>query len=200
MQRHNARLAGAILLLRINPTDAIDLALLVVHALDKRTNSIARKGRTKASVDIRKNQLHNIRWVSWRCLQKLNGLRAQRRFAVKRDLFALDLHSLSGDHMQPVAFVVLLDLVPSCFACRRVACRRQDGKGQATSCLTNRHQLHQSFKESRHTFWRQCRLMTADRSIKRKHVPEFSIFDNAGIDHRRDHLRAHCPVNCLPGV
>ena len=58
MKGHNARLAGSVFLIRIHPTDAIDLALFVVHAFDESHESpdgITRKRRSLSLVDVRKD-------------------------------------------------------------------------------------------------------------------------------------------------
>ena len=55
MKGHNARLAGSVFLIRIHPTDAIDLALFVVHAFDESPDGITRKRRSLSLVDVRKD-------------------------------------------------------------------------------------------------------------------------------------------------
>ena len=60
VQSHDARFAGSIFLIRIHPADTINFALFVVHALDERPDSVARQRRRKASLDVRKDQLHII--------------------------------------------------------------------------------------------------------------------------------------------
>ena len=110
VQSHDARFAGSVFLIRIDPTDAVDLALFVVHAFDEGPDGVSRKSRSLTLVDVRKYQMRIIKTDPWRVLKQLHSLRTQRRLVIKRDLFALDLHALSGDDMQPVALIVLLNL------------------------------------------------------------------------------------------
>lgn len=60
VQSHDARFASLVFLIRIHPAYAINFALLVVHTLDERPNSVARQRRREASIDVRKDQLHII--------------------------------------------------------------------------------------------------------------------------------------------
>ena len=109
--------------------------------------------------------MRSVKTDPWRILKQLYSLRAQRGLTIKRDLFALDLHALPGDDMEPIALIVLLNLAPSRLTRRGVSCGRQDGKGKTACRLTNRHQLHQCFEERRHTFWWQRRLMPTGRTV-----------------------------------
>ena len=82
VQSHDARFAGSVFLIRIHPANAIDLALLIMHALDERPDGVSRKNRSLTLVDVREDQLRAIKADPRRILQKLNSLRSKGIFSL----------------------------------------------------------------------------------------------------------------------
>ena len=128
VERHDARLAGAILLLRVNPSDPVNLLLLVVHALDQRTDSVTRERGPLPLVDVREDIGITVKADSWSRLEQIDSLLSQRRLPIERDLLALHLHALTRNHVQPVPLIVLLNLSPRCLSGRRITRGRQNSK------------------------------------------------------------------------